>query len=471
MKDILLLYPYTHDLFPEVGGIMPSLGLAYLDAFLKSKGIESQVIDCTGQGLVHTELAYIMKREQVRLVGISAMTPFIHRAVELASVIKQIDERIVIIMGGSHASSLGPDLLKQTTSLDIVARGEGELTLLEIVKEFKQEQDPDLSMISGISFKKNGLVITTADRPLIQDLDTVPFPSRDISNSSNYHLPVKWNFREPFAAIVTSRGCKYNCAFCDVHMTFGRLVRCRSVKNIIAEIKYLKREFDVRDIIFYDDTLTINRQRVLELCQAIIEERLRISWGCYSRVDAIDREITVAMKQAGCRMISFGVESGSGQMLKLMRKGITLERSLSAVGLCNKIGIQTSASFVIGFPGETTETILQTKSFVKKLNPLFATFFRFIPYPGTPFYKEYLKQENLDNLEIGQFQELGGARVIKIPGISEENLIKCIKNMYLTFYLNPKKLIQHGLRILRFPRLLGGYIKSIYWACVMKFKV
>ena len=470
MKDILLLYPYTNDLFPGVGGVLPPLGLGYLDAFLRNKGINSQVIDCTGQGIIHSELIDLIKSERFRLIGISAMTAFIHRAVELASLIKQMDKRIVIIIGGSHVSSLGEELLKQTAAVDIVVRGEGEVTLWEIVEAFKQNQNPDLRIISGISFRKEGQISTTADRPLIEDMDSIPFSSREISND-NYHLPVKWNFREPFAALVSSRGCKYNCAFCDVYRTFGRQVRYRSVKNIVKEIKYLKGKFKVKDIIFYDDTFTTDRERVIDFCQRIIEEGLMISWGCYSRVDTIDRELAILMKQAGCRMISFGVESGSQEMLKKMKKGVTLEKSLAAIDLCNRIGIQTSASFVIGFPGETTGSIAKTKYFSVKLNPLFAVFFRLIPYPGTMLYKEYLKQQRRDNLKIDEFQELGRSRVISLPGIAEEDLTRSIKNMYLAFYLNPKKLIQHAFRTFRFPRLWGGYLKSIYWAWVMKFKI
>jgi anaerobic magnesium-protoporphyrin IX monomethyl ester cyclase len=302
-------------------------------------------------------------------------------------------------------------------------------------------------------------------------MDSIPLCTRDASNNYKYHLPVKWDFREPFAAIVSSRGCKYSCAFCDVHKTFGREVRYRSVKNIIEEIAYLKERFKVKDIIFYDDTLTIDRERVIGLCRAIIDNNLSISWGCYSRVDALDEELVLSMKSAGCRMISFGVESGSQEMLKLMKKGIKLESALSAVALCNRCGIQTAASFVIGFPGETKETISETRSFVKKLDPLFATFFRFIPYPGTVFYQEYLKQENMDCMKIEDFQELGRSRILKVPGITEDEVNKSIRGIYLGFYFRPRKLIQHVFRLLRSPKLLGGYVKSLWWACTMRFKI
>jgi anaerobic magnesium-protoporphyrin IX monomethyl ester cyclase len=462
MLDILLLYPFTNDLIPKSTGLLPPLGLGYLDAFLKKRNIKSKLVDCTGQGIPHTFIPQLIKELRPKFVGISAMTPFIHRASELADIIKETDKNCLIIIGGSHANALGKDLLIDGTSFDIVVRGEGEETLLEIIQKVNSPSSASLLDILGISFRRNGTVIENPPRPHIQNLDSLDYPTREASNQTHYELPIKWALKKPFATVITSRGCPFSCTFCNVHETFGRKVRFRSTENIMEEIRDLKIRMGIKDIIFYDDTLTVNKERVLKLCHHMIEENLQITWGCYSRVDTIDRELAETMKRAGCRMISFGVESGDENMLSRMQKGITLQQSLNAIQICNRCKIETSASFVVGFPGETALTIQKTKEFTAKLDPLFAAFFNVTPFPGTPLYDDYLKQENRQRLKITEFQNLSSKISLKISDMSETEIQKSIRNLYYAFYFNPKKLLQHVFRILSNFSLLRKYLLNFF---------
>jgi len=270
--------------------------------------------------------------------------------------------------------------------------------------------------------------------------------------------------------MITSRGCPYQCQFCDVHELFGRKTRYRTVDNVIEEMRMLSIEYRVKEIIFYDDTITIDRERVMELCERMIKEKLDISWGCYSRVDRIDDEMSKIMKRAGCHMISMGVESGSDEMLTKMQKGITIEQTRNAFKILKKNNIETSASFIVGFPGETRQTLQKTKEFVKEIDPTFALFFRLIPYPGTSLYSRYLKEENLTGLNIQQFKELGSKRVVPIDNISEEELQRIIRNLLFTFYFRLGKLFQHLLRISSFFRI-KGYLRGLMWLIFQKRRI
>lgn len=243
---------------------------------------------------------------------------------------------------------------------------------------------------------------------------------------------------------------------------FGNIVRYRSVENVIDEIKTIVNDHNISDFIFYDDTLTLNRSRLLLLCNTICSENLKISWGCYSRTNAIDNEMLATMKQSGCRMIAFGVESGDDEILKKMKNGITTKDSLNAIKMCKKFKIETSASFVIGFPGESKKTLKTTIKFIKKLDPMFMTIFRLIPYPGSTIYTLYLKQEKKEHLSLDDFEHIETEHYIQIDGFSKNDLDKIVKKTYLKFYFSPKKIFDHLKRCIVSPNLLPSYFKGFF---------
>jgi radical SAM superfamily enzyme YgiQ (UPF0313 family) len=461
MMNILLLYPYFLDVVPKTSGLLPPLSLGYLGSFVRKHGFKCDIIDCTGQGITHQEVCHIVRQERPDFVGISSTTMYIDRAIDLSMKIKNVCPATKVIVGGCHATVMAKAVLKESESVDIVIRGEGEETLLEILRGF-QHDEFDLSTIKGISYRYKGKIIENGDRPMIKDMDSIPFPLRKTAENVNYRSSMKWNYRYPFASMITSRGCPYHCEFCNVHDMFGMKVRYRSVENVIEELNMLSKDYGIKEVVFYDDTLTINKKRVVEICERMISEKLDITWGCYSRSDAIDDKITKLMKKSGCHMISIGVETGSERILNDMKKGITLEQSRKAIEVCKKNGIETSASFVVGFNGETRKTIQETSRFAQEIDPTFMTIFRLVPYPGTSSYIKYLNERKLSKLSIQQFKELGNSRVIQVDDISEEELRKLIKKMYHSFYLRPSKLLQHFFRMFSF-HIVKGYLRGLIW--------
>lgn len=469
MTDILLFNPSTSDLNPKPIGRMPPLGLSYLNSYIKQKGYSSEVVDCIGENISHLDASRLVREKKPEFVGITTTTILLEYAIDLAKIIKTNNPSVIIIMGGCHVTALGDDVLRECDAIDLIVRGEGEITLYEILQEYKKNR-PDLKTVKGISYRSNGIIYRNESRELIKDIDTIPFPSRELIGNKNYQLSVKWFYRSPYATMITSRGCPYPCEFCDVKNMFGQKIRYRTIANVIKEIKTLSKEYGVKEIIFYDDIFTLKEKRVVEFCQKLISENLDITWGCFSRVDTINDEMAFLMKKAGCHMISLGIESGSDEVLKSMKKGTNTNQARKTLLTLRKNKIETSASFVVGFPGETRESIKKTIRFAKEINTTFAAFFRLIPYPGTPLYSLYLKQDKLEKLYISQFKELGSKRVIQLKMISENELGRIIRNMFIAFYFRPKKLLEHVLRIMSIHRF-KGYLNSFLWFFVQKRKI
>jgi len=469
MSDILLMYPYVNDITAEVAGMLPPLGLSYISSYILQFGYKSEIIDCSGQGIPYSSIPSIVKNKNPKIIGISSTTPVIHRAIELAYLLKSINRNILIVLGGSHVSVLGEELLEEVNAVDIIVKGEGEITFTEIL-DMHIRQQIKIEDIKGISYRNKEKIVSNPPRPNILNIDLIPFPSREVINYPNYRMPTKWNFKGPFATVITSRGCPFLCKFCYVHKMFGRKVRFRSVDNIIKELKVLIQNFGIKDIIFYDDTLTLNKERIVNLCNRILIEKINISWGCYSRVDTIDEDIVQIMKKAGCRMISFGVESGSDEILKRMGKGITVEDSINAISICNKHKIETSVSVLVGFPGETVKTIIDTKQFLKRLDPLFVSIFRLIPYPGTILFNYYLEQVGKKKLLISDFEKINESYIC-LKTISNKNIINSLKKMYIVFYMRPKKLKDHLIRTISNAHLLKGYFRAMLWVINQKMKI
>ena len=390
MKVVLVNPPYGRRAAPA-GAVTLPLGLAYITSYLLEAGIPTQLVDCTPRGLGMKQLEQLLIHEEPDIFGITATTPMINAAIQVSRLVKSLDHPAWVVLGGPHASAFGEQALKQFDTIDIIVRGEGEHTMLELIKELEKAK-PELDTVAGISYQKDGSTFTTPARPLIEDIDSLPFPYRDPDTMKRYRPSIKWYHRMPFTTMITARGCPFRCAFCSCHLTFGRKARLRSAENVVREIEELVQVQGVRELIFYDDTFTLNKKRVHEICDLLLERNIDITWGCLSRVDTVDEALLRKMRLAGCHMISFGVESGSDTMLQIMKKGTTSSQARSALALARNVGISTTATFIVGVPGETRETLNQTINFAGEVNPTFAEFFRLIPYPGTEFFDTFSEQ-------------------------------------------------------------------------------
>ena len=456
MSHVLLINPPYGDMQKSAEAIVPPLGIAYIASYLREHDIDIDIVDCTPENIDQNNIGDIISKKNPSIIGLTATTPMINRSIKFADLIKIINPEVKIMIGGPHVTAMAEDTLAHANSIDLAIRGEGELTMLEVVKEF-DNTNPDLSKILGITYRSSQGIRSNNPRPLIENLDILPFPARDLLPIKKYRPSIKWYNRMPFTTMFTSRGCPFNCIFCDSHLTFGHITRYRSAQNVLDEIQELIEKYKIKDLIFYDDTFTLNKKRTIEICDGIVERGLNITWGCLSRVNTANEEMLLKMKKAGCHMISFGVESGSERMLRIIRKGITLQQSESALRNTRQVGIDSTATFVIGIPGETRESICETIDFAKKINPTYAQFFRAVPYPGTELSTMLSREGKVLNNSWEQYMETSNVPMIEIDGINSHELEQMSKDAYKKFYYRPSKIFEYMLKASSPHKLLGYY--------------
>ncbi len=369
---VLLINPF----YPISETPSPPLGLAYLAAALRQAGIEVKILDLVVFPYRRCLLQDLLEDFNPRMVGITAVTMTFDSAMGVLRDIKEINDRIVTVMGGPHVTFCARQTLEDHPSLDIAVLGEGEHSLVELARAV--EKGHDLSPVRGIAYRRQTHICVTARRPFIENLDALPLPARDLLPLGRYRalsMPV---------SMTTSRGCPFKCIFCVGRKMVGARVRYRNPVAVVDELEYLSR-LDFHQINIADDLFTANRRHCLAVCEAIIRRRLKVTWTSFARVDTVSKELLTAMKAAGCRAVSFGIESANPQILKTIKKGITLDQVVSAVTQCTEAGITPYASFILGLPGETPQTIRETMDFGKRLKDLGLGygFHLLAPFPGT----------------------------------------------------------------------------------------
>ncbi|MBD3266718.1 radical SAM protein [bacterium] len=286
--------------------------------------------------------------------------------------------------------------------------------------------------VSGITFRQGEELFGNPDRPFIQDIDSIPYPARHLIDNRIYIRP---DVGELQTTVVTSRGCPFTCVFCLAQPVSGAKVRNRSPENVVGELKECVEQYGIRHFLFRSDLFTANRKWVFTLCEKIKEEGLDIQWACNSRADTIQEDLLLAMKDAGCWLIAFGVESGDPQMLEKMRKQLKFEKIEPAIQTCRKTGIKSSVYFLIGLPWENRETFDKSKNLAKQLNPDFVEFFYSYPFYGTDFYREAVKEGLLQEGELPHMAYNHPALPTKY--LSKEELEPMRKEALRSFYLRP----------------------------------
>ncbi|MCD6507156.1 radical SAM protein [Candidatus Poribacteria bacterium] len=365
----------------------PPLGLGYLGAVLERAGHEVLILD---GGAPYAEFTTESMADEIAawkpdLVGLTLTVSFATHTYRLISQIRRRIE-VPIIVGGAHATILPEEPLR--FGADMVLRGEGEEGILEVIGYLEGKKGAE--EILGLSYiGPDGKPVHNPPRPLIKDLDAIPFPAKHLFIKEHY-------YREPddsarFGNIITSRGCPFACTYC-CNLMYGRRWRARSPRNVVDEIKTLMEEYGTGKFNWVDDAATINQRRMMEICQLIIDEKLDISWTCITRLNAISEDLLRMMKRAGCVGITYGIESGNPETLKRIRKGITVEQAERAVKLTHQIGIECSVNFMYGFPWEMPKDIRMTTEFIKKISP-YVTYIQpggiLTPLPATQIYEEF----------------------------------------------------------------------------------
>lgn len=341
------------------------------------------------------EVARALASLRPRIVGISSKVVDIPSTVMLANIVRQVLPETPVIVGGPSASTCADHLLRDR-AIDFLVLGEGEETIAELAEAILsgtvERRRPS---IRGIGYRgPDGGFVANEPRPLIEDLDTIPFPDRDA-----LFMVRKDGTREYLREgrdVLTSRGCPYRCTFCCAYRAWGtRKPRLRSIGNIMAELEFLVREHGQRDFIFWDDLFTADRKRVVAICEEIVRRNLDVTWLCLSRLNTIDEELLGLMKSAGCRELQIGIESGNDRMLALMKKGITRKMIFDKAPLLARAGIPVRIFLIIGFPTETREEMDDTLRLIEELRPAHVDLSLFCPYPGTELHRDLLHRGQL----------------------------------------------------------------------------
>lgn len=317
------------------------------------------------------------------IVGITMLSVEVASALKISQICKEYNDRCYVVWGGVHPTFLYYDCMKNR-EVDFVIRGEGEYSMLELCQILKYGGD-GLAEVKGLSFRDSGRIVHNSARPLIANIDDIPFPARKC-----VLYPESFDFKS-LGSMIISRGCPFRCTFCSSRNFWDRKVRFRSPENIIKEIEILKNEFKTNLVMFWDDTLTINRKIIEKYCNATIRSKLKINWKCSTRANLIDKDLLRLMKKAGCVKLEIGVESGSDSMRKLIHKDITNDEIKRAFALINRSGIGSGAFFMAGFPEETINDLEQTFQLMKELNAAELAFNIFDPMPGSEEYEKCIR--------------------------------------------------------------------------------
>ncbi|RLI05488.1 B12-binding domain-containing radical SAM protein [Candidatus Bathyarchaeota archaeon] len=457
MKVLLVQPPLTPEieLYSTAGIVAPPLGLAYLAAVLEKYGYPVEILDAPALEVTFKDLAVELKRRKPDLVGITATTATISNALQTAKVTKEVLPESIVMMGGAHITFTHETLMKENPFVDVGCIGEGEYTLLEFVKTV--ENEGNLKNVKGIIFRKDGKILKTEPRPLIENLDDLPFPARHLLPMNRYKA-----FRKKMilGTILTSRGCPFNCIFCSSSLLFGKKFRARSPKNVVDEIEQFQETYKTRYVEFVDDTFTFDKKRAEAICKEILDRKLDTQWVCSCRVDLINKELMKTLKKAGCIMIYFGVESGVQRVLNILKKGIKIEQAVRVMKWAREVGLETVASFVLGTPGETWEDALQTIKFAKKLDPDYVQFSIATPFPGTELYEIADREGLLLTRDWSQYTVL--KPVMRTKELTVEQLQKLIRKAYFSFYLRPKVIFRY-LRKKHFKELVVNVLGNYLW--------
>ncbi|MDP3888803.1 MAG: radical SAM protein [bacterium] len=420
------------------------LSIAYLASFLKANNFEVLILDAAALHLSPSEIVKEIKSIKPDVLGITAVTYNFSQAAKIAKLAKRIKNPPLTILGGPHVTAM-PSCIK-TSSFDFGVIGEGEETLLELVSKIKSRQK-DLTKVQGLVFKRGHKLIITPSRPYIQNLDRLPFPSRELFPLLNNYHPGPGMFQNlPVAGMITSRGCPFKCTFCD-HSVFGQIFRARSFKNVVDEMELLIKDFKAKEIKIWDDTFNLDPERVIAICREILKRKLKFTWKCLCRVNFVNKKMLKLMKKAGCWQIAYGIESGNDQILETIKKGLNKEIVRQAVKLTKEAGIETRGFFILGLPGETEETLRETIDFAKELDLETADFNSLIPFPGTEIYNQRKRLGHVINRSFDYYFPSMSDQLVFIPHhLNPQVLKKYLNKARFEFYFRPSYILKRIIK-------------------------
>ena len=412
-----------HVQFHEGNNLFPPLGLLYVAGALRDAGHRVHVLD--GDPQFETDLVDRVVAFRPELIGVSFLTMTWTRAQALVAALRRRLPGVPIMAGGPHATAESASTLHDLPA-DIVVRGEGETTAVEIAGRLASGQSLDgiLGTVTGAG--------RAPDRPPREDLDTLPLPARDLLDFERYlSAPglIRGRASARHASVMAGRGCRYRCTFCASHLQLGRDLRMRSIDDVLSELDHLVETWRIRGVYFVDDIFTGDKPWVRAFCAALQARPYTLEWGCQSRVESVDEELLRCMKRAGCVQVDFGVESGSKQVLRAMKKGTTWRRVVEAFDLAHAVGLRTGASFILGSPGEARDDLEDTLALAARIDSDWTVFFFSTPYPGTELWSQLKEAGTVATLpaygvEWNNRQNKAPFRLSELP---PEHLSECRK--------------------------------------------
>ncbi|WP_455285710.1 B12-binding domain-containing radical SAM protein [[Eubacterium] cellulosolvens] len=441
--------------------VVQPLGIGYLAAVLEKNGYDVTVEDCQCLGTSHAELAGILAKQSPDIVGISATTPTFGSSILAASMVKERVPDAIVVIGGAQVCAL-PEETMSHDCFDVGVWGEGELTMLELAAHIRNHGLKHFNRVKGVVFRHDGSVVQTERRPLIRDLDELPFPARHLLPPLAKYHPAPTSYRRlPNATIMTSRGCAgARCVFCD-RSGMGFAVRFRSVENVFDEIEELIEIHGARDLKFFDDTFTLNPKRVFQICQEFERRGIDIPWCCLARTNTVSREMLKAMKDAGCWQLLYGLESMDENVLRNLKKLTTVEQNVRAVEWSHEVGLSVRANFIVGTPFDTWETMEKSLEEAIKLNMDFAHFNKFTPYPGCELYRMLAAQGyHYDPAKWDSQHDMKGTIMYTPPRMTEREYRTWLVKAHRRYYLRPGYILRQLSKIRSvedFRRLWSGF--------------
>lgn len=422
--------------------LMPPIGLLSIAACLESRGIQVEVMDCYGAAdTIERHAADILARKP-DVVGFSCTTSSFLEGYAIAARVKEQQPEIHIVFGGAHACTVGPALLDSFPAVDFLVIGEGEVTFAELMSsDFR-----NVASIPGIGYRREGKGALSSVRENIPDLDSLPFPAYHLLPDfpRRYNLPLFSYPKAPNTSIISSRGCPYQCSYCD-RSVFSRGFRFNSADYIVEHLRYLHRNFGIRHVFFYDDLFTFDRTRVERFCTLMEEKRLPVTYNCIARLEHVDEELLSLLKRSGCWQVNFGIESGDPDILAKHRKLYELDQVGKKLKMVKDAGMRVKGLFMMGFPGETEESIRRTIRYALTLPLDEVNVTKFTPFPGAPVYKTIR--------EFGEFTEdwpaMNCVNFVFVPhGLTKERLEELYNEFISRFY--------------RRSRIHWGYTKMLW---------
>ena len=436
------------------------LWLAYATGVLEKEGFECKLIDAPARGLSLKEVIRIAKKFKPEMTVIDTSTPSIYNDVKVLENIKESLNCFCVLVG-THVSALPEESIGLSKKIDVIARKEYDYTLKELAKALRDKKE--WRKVKGISYRKKNKVVHNRDTPFIEDLDELPF----VSSVYKKHLRIEDYFYAanlyPEITIITGRGCPNRCTYCVLPQVMnGHNYRTRSVKNVVEEFKYIKENFpQVKEVFIEDDTFTSDKLRVRDFCDELVKEKSKVTWSCNSRAD-VDLITLKKMREAGCRLLCVGFESGVQEILNNMKKGTKLEIIRRFMKDVKKAGILVHGCFMLGNKGETKETIEETIEFAKELDPDTAQFFPIMVYPGTEAYGHFKEKGFLESEDFSKWLTEDGNHycIVSTPILSNKELVELCDKGRMEFYLRPKYIGKKVIQSITNPREIPRLVKS-----------